>query len=115
MKNVGVLVREDGEEFFYSSSFDDESYYYEVSLEIDEKDCNLFISRWGCHIEFSDGSWLDFNISPDQYFPNRKQLSSENLLAYLSILSERYEEGIEISSATVNQHYINYKNKIDQS
>jgi len=101
-----IIVSENGQEFPYSESFDDESYCYEVSIVLGDRDGELFISKWGSHIEFDDdGSWLDFKISPNEFFPNQKELTHENILSYMGILLDRESEGKALSKEAVEKHY----------
>jgi hypothetical protein len=104
-----VLVSENGEEFPYSESSDEESYYYEISIVFDDRDGELFISRWGSHIAFDDdGSWLDFKISPDDFFPNQKALSHSNILSYMETLLIRESEGKLLSREDVEKLHQRY-------
>jgi len=101
-----IIVSENGEEFPYSESFDDDSYYYEVSIVLDDRDGELFISKWGSHIEFDDdGSWLDFKIAPNEFFPNQKELTHENILSYMVTLLDRESEGTVLTKEEVEKHY----------
>jgi hypothetical protein len=89
-----VIVSPGGAEFPYSDLSDDESYYYEISVVFDDRDGELFISKWGSHIAFDDdGSWLDFKIAPDDFFPNQKALSHSNILSYMETILTRESEG----------------------
>ena len=104
-----IIVSESGDEFPYSESFDDESYYYEISIVLDDRDGELFISKWGSHIAFDDDeSWLDFNIAPKDFFPNQKELTHDNILSYMNILLERESEGRIIPKEEVEKHYQRY-------
>lgn len=104
-----IIVSENGEEFPYSESFDDESYYYKVSIVFDARDGELFISKWGSHIAFDDDeSWLDFNIAPNDFFPNQKELTHDNILSYMNILLEKENEGRVISKDEIEKHYQRY-------
>ena len=104
-----VIVSLCGEEFPYSDLSDDYSYYYEISICFDERDAVLFISKWGSHIEFDDdGSWLDYKIAPDDFFPNQQQLSHSNILAYMEILLSRESEGKLLTRADVEDSYQRY-------
>ncbi len=58
-----------------------------------DRDGELVILKFGSHIEFDDdGSWLDFNVSPEEIFPNHNKLSESEIFKYMSILSERESE-----------------------
>lgn len=104
-----IIVSGNGEEFPYSGSFDDESYYYKISVVWDDRDGELFISKWGSHIAFDDDdSWLDFKIAPNDVFPNQKELTSENILRYMNILSKRESEGRIISKEKLEKRYQKY-------
>lgn len=99
-----VIVSENGEEFPYSESFDEDPYYYEVSIVLDDRDGELFISKWGSHIAFDDdGSWLDFKIAPNEFFPNQEKLTHENILSYMFILLDRESEGKVLSKDEVEK------------
>ncbi len=101
-----ILVSGNGEEFPYSESFDEESYYYQISIALGDRDGELFISRWGSHIIFDDDeSWLDFKIPPDDYFPNQRELSHANILTYMETILERESEGRVILKEEVEEHY----------
>jgi hypothetical protein len=70
-----VFTDNDGEEFPYSESINKNGYYYRVSVIFDGKDGELNILKAGSHIEFDDGSWLDFNVAPKDLFSNKDKLS----------------------------------------
>ena len=40
-----IIVSENGEEFPYSESFDENSYYYKASIVLNDRDGELFISK----------------------------------------------------------------------
>ena len=104
-----IIVSENGDEFPYSESFDEESYYYEISVVLDDRDGELFISKWGSHIAFDDDdSWLDFKIAPKDLFPNQKELTHYNILSYMNILLERESEGRIIPKEEIEKHYQRY-------
>ncbi|QBG34861.1 hypothetical protein [Litorilituus sediminis] len=104
-----IIVNGNGGEFPYSESFDDESYYYEISIVWDDRDGELFISKWGSHIAFDDDhSWLDFKIAPNDLFPNQKELTHDNILSYMSTLQERESEGKIILKEEVEKYYQRY-------
>jgi hypothetical protein len=101
-----VIVSENGEEFPYSESFDDESYYYEISIILNDRDGELYITKWGSHIAFDDDqSWLDFSIAPEDFFPNQRELTHENILNYMGTLLERKSEGRVIPKSELDLHY----------
>ncbi|WP_064608934.1 hypothetical protein [Photobacterium sp. J15] len=84
-----VLVDLNGEEFPYSESFDSETYYYAISVVFDNRDGELLILRWGAHLIFDDDlSWLDFNLSPEEIFPARNQLSKSEILEFMQLCLE---------------------------
>ena len=104
-----IIVGENGEEFPYSESFDDESYYYEISIVLDGRDGELFISKWGSHIAFDDDdSWLDFKIAPEDFFPNQKKLTHGNILSYMYTLLEIESEGRVTPKEEIEKHYQRY-------
>ena len=57
-----VITNENGEEFPYSESFDSESYYYKISIVLDDRDGELLISKWGSHIEFDAVSYTHLTL-----------------------------------------------------
>jgi len=104
-----VLISESGEEFPYLESFDEDSYYYQISIVFDDKDGELFISKWGSHIAFDDDeNWLDFKIAPEDFFPNQNKLSHENILSYMGVLLERESEGRVLVKEEIEKHYQNF-------
>lgn len=104
-----VIISESGAAFPYSEAFDSESYYYKISIVFDERDGELFISKWGSHIEFDDdGSWLDFNIAPNEFFPKQIELTHDNILSYMQTILERESEGKLLSKQEVEKHYQRY-------
>ena len=109
-----VIVSPSGAEFPYSDLSDEESYYYEISVVFDDRDCVLFISKWGSHIAFDDdGSWLDFKIAPDDFFPNQKALSNSNILFYMETLLIRESEGKLLTRDDVEKLHQRYL-KVEQ-
>jgi len=107
-----ILVSEHGEEFPYSEFSDGESYYYQISIIFDDRDGELFVSKWGSHIAFDDdGSWLDFKIAPSTLFPECQKLSHEHLLSYMQILSERESEGKIISREEVDALHLAFRSQ----
>ena len=101
-----IIVSESGEEFPYSESFDEESYYYQISIVFDDRDGELFISKWGSHIAFDDDdSWLDFKIAPNDFFLNQNELTHANILNYMGILLERESEGLVMHKDEIEKHH----------
>jgi hypothetical protein len=87
MKYEKTLIDNDGEEFPYSESFDDESYFYYISVIWNDRDCELNVLKDGTNlIFFDDGSWLDSNIVPEKIFPDKNKLTESDLLKLINIL-----------------------------
>ncbi len=109
-----VIVSPSGEEFPYSDLSDEESCYYEISVAFDDRDGELFISKWGSHIAFDDdGNWLDFKIAPDDFFPNQKALSHSNILFYMETLLTRESEAKLLTREDVEKLHRRYL-KVEQ-
>ena len=107
-----TITNGNGEEFPYSESFDSESYYYRVSIVLDDRDGELFISKWGSHLEFDDdGSWLDFKIAPNEFFPRQKKLTHDNILFYMQTILEREREAKRLTRQEIEKHYKSYLNQ----
>ena len=109
-----ILIDDDGEEYPYCVSLDNGLYYYKISVVWKNRDGELVILNEGSHIQFDDGSWLDFNMAPEEVFPNKTELSESDLLLFMKVLDapERkptilVKEEIEI----LYQKYMKTKNK----
>ena len=103
-----MLITESGESFPYSVSFDSDGYNYNISVVWNERDGELVIFKAGVHIEFDDdGSWLDFNFSPESLFPNCDELSNFELDRLLSSIALNAENA---TLYTKDQIKLNYKN-----
>ncbi|MGK2232609.1 MAG: hypothetical protein ACI92O_001796 [Colwellia sp.] len=109
-----VITNENGEEFPYSESFDSESYYYKISIVLDDRDGELLISKWGSHIEFDDGSWLDYKIAPNELFPKQRKLTLDNILFYMQTILERESEAKLLTKQEVEKHYKNYLKQLNK-
>ncbi|WP_154186062.1 hypothetical protein [Vibrio vulnificus] len=53
-----VMIDEDGEEYPFSSSIDEDGYLYRVSVVFDDRDGEWIILNLGSHIEFDDDGFL---------------------------------------------------------
>lgn len=92
-----TFIDDSGEEFPYCASIDSDGYHYRVSVVFGDLDGELNILDEGVHIEFDkDGSWLDFNLKPMDWFPGQKELSHADILKIMSeissgaVISKRY-------------------------
>ena len=101
-----ILIDNDGEEYPYSESFDDESYYYQISIVYDGRDGELNILKPGIHIVFDDDeSWLDFNVAPEEIFPNKSKLTEIDLLKLISILETSKSKLKTYSKKEMDEYY----------
>ncbi len=105
-----TLIDHDGEEFPYSESIDDNGYYYRISILLDGKDGELNILNAGSHIEFDDGTWLDFNVAPEDLFLNQDKLSEDDLINLMGFLcSDKIKHRRKLySKEEVGQIYVHY-------
>ena len=109
-----TLIDSTGEEFPYSESIGSDGYYYKISIVFDDKDGELHILNPGTHIEFDDGSMLDFNIAPEKLFPNQDQLSEDDLIRLMGFLCSDKTEKIRVlySKEKVEQIYGQYQDHL---
>ncbi|MBE1276853.1 hypothetical protein [Enterovibrio baiacu] len=101
---------EDGDEYPYYEWFDEDSYYYHISVVWREREGELFICKWGSHIVFDDDrSWLSFSVTPEEFFPKQKELTTADILSFMDILSDNVSEARVIDEDELKKLYRIYK------
>jgi len=103
-----LIDEETGEEYPYNESFENESYFYEISVQYGDKDGELNILKAGSHIEFDDGSWLDFDIAPERLFPQKDKLEESDLLKIMNFLFENIDKATLLSKKEMDAIYNKY-------
>lgn len=105
-----VMIDEDGEEYPFSSSIDEDGYLYRVSVVFDDRDGEWIILNLGSHIEFDDdGSWLDFNIAPEDMFPSKDKLQDVEILEFMHHCSCNMENAKTYTKDEMMVLYQKYK------
>jgi hypothetical protein len=63
----------------------------------------------GAHVEFDDdGSWLDFNFSPETLFPNQTQLSERDISRLLTKLASIEKEATVYTKEQIQNSHLKY-------
>ena len=107
-----TLISSDGEEYPYSEDLDGDSYYYKVSIMLDERDGELQIMNEGVHVEFDDGEWMDFSVPPpEKLFPGQSHLSEDDLFKLIGFLTSDKVETKLYSEGEITKMYDKYKTK----
>ena len=81
-----ILIDEDGQEYPYSKTSDDNGYQYRISIVFDEKEGELSIINEGMDIQFDDGSMLDFNIAPGHIFKDKQDLEVVDVVRLMNFM-----------------------------
>lgn len=104
-----VLVDLDGEKYPYSESIVNGKYYYQISIVWCDRDGELIVVPNGTHIEFDDdGSWLDFNFSPNTLFHDERKLTENKLIRLLNVLWEHRKDSTMIPKENIDKKYQEY-------
>jgi len=111
MKYEKMLIDQDGEEYPYSESIDENEYHYRISIVFEEKDGELHVMNSGCHIQFDDGTWLVFNIDPERLFVDQDKLSEADLLRLMHFLEHDKVRRLSVlySKEEIEKFYAKYK------
>lgn len=89
---------------FYEN-IDDEGYFYELYVLIDDKKAAIIITDDGISIDFVDGSCIHTNIVPNRLFPNMKSLPWKCLRKIIKILEDTGMEGKHYSAKEEEELY----------
>lgn len=107
-----TLIDKDGDEYPYSESIDEDGYYYQISIIWQDRDGELVILKEGAHLEFDDdGSWLDFNITPEDLFPKAVKLNDKMLLELLTAFVQNKSNARLYSKEQVESGYAKFLEK----
>lgn len=83
----------------------EEGYYYEIYVVINDKEAKVIVTEFGVSIEFRDQTAIRTNIVPQRLFPEDKELDWGKLLKILDILEATNCEGKGRSKKQMDELY----------
>lgn len=110
-----VITNENCEEFPYSESFDSESYYYKISIVLDDRDANYSFLSGVLILSLMTmvAGWI-LKTAPNELFPKQIKLTHDNIFFYMQTILERESEAKLLTKQEVEKHYKNYLKQLNK-